>query len=131
MNFGKTKGLDFLLGASYTDLSLALKQFWIWLPVCSDSFHRQNVQLSAGSSCKRELYAYFFPSRLQSINSTVHQFTHLCLLPRAIFGSQNGHCNHPYWKSPALGVTHIKITRIEIIHTEFARIKVPTLNYPH
>jgi hypothetical protein len=33
-----------------------------------DSFHGQSVQCLAGSSCKRELYEYFFPSRLSKFD---------------------------------------------------------------
>jgi hypothetical protein len=39
-------------------------------PMRSDSFHRQNVQRSAGVSCKRKLHACFFPPAYRS--STVH-----------------------------------------------------------
>jgi hypothetical protein len=35
-------------------------------PALSDSFHRQNVQRSAGLSCKRELYALFSPPAYRS-----------------------------------------------------------------
>jgi hypothetical protein len=38
--------------------------------VRSDSFHRQNVQRLAGLSCKRELYAGFFPSRSSKFDCT-------------------------------------------------------------
>jgi hypothetical protein len=39
--------------------------------VCSDSFHRQNVQRLAGFSCKRELHTCFSPSRLSNFECKV------------------------------------------------------------
>jgi hypothetical protein len=36
--------------------------------VHSDTFHRQNVQRSAVISCKRDMYACFFPSRLSKFD---------------------------------------------------------------
>jgi hypothetical protein len=58
-----------------------------------DSFHRREVHSSAGFSCKRELYAGFFPSRLSKIKLYITDagspFTVCNMVPPARESTQN------------------------------------------